>query len=147
MFQKREKAVDYTSVTSYAASAMSHLMLHKKEHYEQALKDLAAASANVIKKGKTVNDVVTAIENSMKASHEKSLTALNSALGMAKFQKNPTLAGYIKALETNKEKSVESLIEAVVTDTVVKANKDYGADLGDFNPAEYHIPAAVSPAP
>lgn len=143
MFQKKE--IDL--VTSHAANAMTQLMLSQKERYEQAVKDLAVSCANAVKKGRTVTDVVTVIENSMQASHEKSHTTLLSALGMAKFQKDPALAGKIKAMETNKDKSVASLIEAVVTDAIVRASKDYAVDLGDFNPAEYHGPAVAAAAP
>ncbi|WP_019216956.1 hypothetical protein [Legionella tunisiensis] len=145
MFRKSEPK---STVASHAVIAMKQLMFVKKDPYEQAIKDLAVASANLIKKGQKVQDVITIIENSMKASHEKVKGALVSEIGMAQFQKSPALAGQIKAMATYKNQSIESIIEAVVTDALVRANKDYGADLGDFNPAEYHGPeAAEAPAP
>lgn len=137
----------YQWVATRATNAMRILMLQPANaelRYNDEISRLAAVSSDLINNyDQSVENVVAIIENSMRLSHEQAKTDLDAALGMARFEKNATnphsirykpLASRVKALEVYKNDSIESLIEAIVSDTKVRAVMDHRANIGDFNP-------------
>ncbi|CEK10293.1 hypothetical protein [Legionella hackeliae] len=130
-------------VRDLSAEAMRLLMLRDENGYLDAMYALAAACADLINNhGRQASEVINIIEGSMHEAYEPNLQRvvgqigyhqaeraqidMNTMFGMAQDDR---LIARIDALQRTRKTPLADLIEGVVTDTMVRANRDYGAAL------------------
>lgn len=133
--------VDIPKIKSLASSALTFLMLGKKESYVHEISLLADACAVYLEIGHTVDDVMRAIKSSMAAQHEKALNKITSEIGMKQFQLNCSNPHTLATQNLNRQVQImksylavplDNIIEGVITDTLVQASIQ-GAELGQFD--------------
>lgn len=133
--------VDLPKIKSLASSALTFLMLGKKDSYVHEISHLADACAVYLELGHTLDELLGAIKSSTAAQHEKALNTLTTEIGMKQFQLNSSNPHTLAAQNLNRQvKTMKSylvaplahIIEALITDTLVQASIK-GADLGAFD--------------
>ncbi|WED43217.1 hypothetical protein [Legionella cardiaca] len=136
-------APNFGQVQELAEEAMRFLMLRDEQSYLTAIYNLAQECANQINNhGQRASVVVKNIENSMNGAYELNLARVNGLVQFYQRQRaeldrntlfgmaqDDRLVATIDSLHKYRRTPCSEIIEAVVTDTMVRATRDHGAPL------------------
>ncbi|KTC89543.1 hypothetical protein OQJ18_08820 [Fluoribacter dumoffii] len=137
-----KETANLSQVKSAAAFAMKFLMLGDEPSYVDKIYQLAELSAHLLKLEFSLESVLQEVQSGITESHPHALELITSKIGLGQYQLahatphlfvNQNLEKQVRTMRHYKEYPLAELIEAIITDVLVQASVQFGAQIDNFD--------------